>query len=187
MILRRGGRAGSDAAARKETNMSLVIESYDEIFSSFDPRPYESKPLSIDFLDECKRAARDKGDEIELRLLVPKEKRNMKYELMIRKRLKEHFQKHLRYLEMERKKIFRQGLYFIGFGMLFMFVAAYILFYYGTKQNLTKELLIVLLQPGGWFLFWEGLNLMIFESKKVSPDLDFYRKMANSTVYFLDY
>lgn len=169
-----------------ETNISLVVKSYEEIFSNFDARDYEKKSLSVDFLDECKRAARDKGNELEVRVMVPKEKRNVKQETTIKSRLKAHFQRHRDILEKERKHIVHQGIYFVMFGVFFMIVAAYVLVHY-PKQGFVKELLIVLLQPGGWFLFWEGLNLMIFESKKISPDLEFYRKMSNSEIIFLDY
>jgi hypothetical protein len=169
-----------------ETNISLVVKSYGEMFSDFDARDYEKKSLSVDFLGECKRAARDKENKLELRLMIPREKRNTKYEMVIKNRLKEHFQRHRDLLEKERKKIFNQGLFFIAFGVLFMVVAAYILYYYAT-HSFVKELLVVLLEPGGWFLFWQVLDLIIFKSKEVSPDLEFYRKMSNSEIIFLDY
>ena len=79
----------------KHGNISLILDSYNDIFSSFDPRPYNEKALSDDFLIECKRAARDKDDHgFELILSVPKLKRNVNDEFKIKKRLREHFHKH---------------------------------------------------------------------------------------------
>lgn len=170
----------------KETNIGLVIESYEEIFSSFDPRPYDHKSLSVDFIDECKRAARDKDNQIEVRLMMPKEKRNLKQEAIIKKRLQEHFERHRTILEKEKKGIMRQGLFFIFFGIVFMLTSAYILYYY-SQQSFIKELLVVVLEPGGWFLFWQGLDLIIFKSKDVSPELEFYRKMAKAEISFMNY
>ncbi|NYT12918.1 MAG: hypothetical protein GKC01_00225, partial [Candidatus Methanofastidiosa archaeon] len=62
----------------REKNISLILDSYDDLFSDFDPRPYSVRGLSDDFLIECRRAVRGIKTEspvLELRLLVPKNKR----------------------------------------------------------------------------------------------------------------
>lgn len=168
--------------------VSLVVEDYNGIFSDFDPRPFSHKALSVDFLDEARRATREIAPgKFGLRLLLPKEKRNIKEEEVIKGRLREHFKKHAGLLEKDQKGIIIQGIYFLIAGLIFMFAAAYILFFYHDKINLVKEFLVVLLEPGGWFLFWEGLNLIIFKSKVLKPDLEFYRKMVNSEIIFSHY
>ena len=83
----------------REGNISLILDSYDDIFSDFDPRSYSEKALSDDFLEECKKAAKDKEERPELRLLVQKNKRDYKDEIRIKKRLREHFQRHYKELE----------------------------------------------------------------------------------------
>ena len=53
------------------SNISLSLNSYDDIFSGFDPRPYSQRALSDDFLAESKRASRDKElDGVELIFLI---------------------------------------------------------------------------------------------------------------------
>ena len=82
-------------ASFKEANISLILDSYEDIFSSFDARRHSEKALSTDFLDEAKRASRDKDSgSIELKLLIPKNKRQLGEEIIIKKRLKRHFQHH---------------------------------------------------------------------------------------------
>jgi hypothetical protein len=105
----------------KAGNISLVLDSYDDIFSDFDPRPYSEKPLSDDFLIECKRAARDKEAGLELRLLVPKQKRNIYEEAKIKKRLKNHFQKHFHEKAKEIKALKREGFIWFFIGAIVMF------------------------------------------------------------------
>jgi len=171
----------------EKSEISLWLNNYSDIFSDFDPRPYSERALSDDFLHEIKKASKDKpSGTIELRFLVPSKGRNSKTETMVKERLHKHFKKHNEMLGKEKKSIFKQGWAFVSFGVIFMFAAAYILFYYAQK-NLLNEFLIVLLQPGGWFLFWEGLNLLIFEAKKINPELEFYDKMTKSKVEFLPY
>ncbi|MCX8159167.1 MAG: hypothetical protein N3D20_02665 [Candidatus Pacearchaeota archaeon] len=171
----------------REAEVSLLLSNYDDIFSDFDPRPYSQRALSIDFLDEARRATRElKDGSFQLRLLLPIGERKVEREILIKKRLREHFKKHKEMLEKERKKIMINGFLFVIFGILFMFIASYILFYHGSKV-FWFEFLVVLLEPGGWFLFWEGLDLVIFETKKISPELMFYRKMSKAEIVFSHY
>ena len=170
-----------------KSEVSLVLNKYDDIFSSFDPRPYSERSLSVDFLAEAKRATRETDTgELELRILLPKSERRVEKESAIKKRLREHFRKHADILDKERHGIFNEGLFFIIFGIIFMFAAAFILFKY-PHRDLFGEFLVVLLEPGGWFLFWEGLDLILFESKKGKLDLDFYRKMSRADIVFSYY
>ncbi|MCL5101579.1 MAG: hypothetical protein M1348_03140, partial [Candidatus Parvarchaeota archaeon] len=74
--------------------VSLILDTYDDIFSDFDPRPYSERSLSEDFLSEAKRATRDKGEGVELRFLIPKVTRSLSHEELIKQRLKEHFRRH---------------------------------------------------------------------------------------------
>jgi len=171
----------------KEENISLVLNSYDEIYSDFDPRPYNQRALSHDFIVECKRASADKPEKgIELRFLIPRKKRNLNKENQIKKRLKDHFKKHFNEKHKFVNSMKFEGSIWCLIGICLMFIATYILFTYQDASLLTS-FLVILLEPGGWFLFWEGLDKLIIESKKETPDLKFYRKMKDSKIYFLNY
>lgn len=168
-----------------QTEISLWLDSYEDIFSDFDPRSYEQKALSYDFLEELKRASRDKDPLIALTLLIPKGKRNLHQEKTIKKRLKEHFHKHFNQFKKERWDIIKHGLIFVIIGVILMFIASVFLFTY--KKTFFISFLIILLEPAGWFLFWEGLNQIVFDSKVKKPDLIFYEKMFRCKVYFMNY
>ena len=169
------------------SEISLSLDTYDDIFSDFDSRPYSQRALSDDFLIEAKKAARDKvSGNIELNFLIPKRKSDDAAESLIKKRLKEHFKKHHARIEREKKGIIKHGVYFILTGILIMVLTAFILFKYGERDFMTA-LLIIILEPAGWFLFWEGMHLIIFDSKSKTQDLDFYRKMATSEIKFIEY
>jgi len=166
-------------------NISLKMANYNDIFSSFDPRPYLERSLSIDFLDDAKRASIDKpSGKIELRLLIPTKLRNLEKEKIIKKRLKNHFERHARKIKMQHKKVIRNGVFFTISGVAIMLLATLILFEY-SEGSLLMNFLIILFEPAGWFLFWEGLDQIVFESKKTRPDLEFYEKMVKSDIIFL--
>jgi len=163
--------------------ISLMLDDYNDIFSDFDPRPNLVRSLSVDFLDEIKRATRDKKEGLDLSFLIPQHLREIKEETVIKKRLKNHFKKHYETSRQEVKSVVREGILFVAFGVVLMFLATYILFTFKESTFLTT-FLVVILEPAGWFLFWEGLDLIIFEPKKRSHELVFYKKMTRAKIYF---
>ena len=92
-------RTSKDIQAKQEllakSEISLILDTYDDIFSDFDPRPYEERALSDDFLLEAKKASRDKATgTIELIFMMPAGKRDTHKESLIKRRLRDHFRKH---------------------------------------------------------------------------------------------
>jgi hypothetical protein len=171
----------------KLSEISLWLDSYDDIFSDFDPRPYSQRALSDDFLTETKKASRDKASgSIQLSFLVPKDKRNAQHENLIKKRLRDHFKKHYIIFQKDIYKQVREGLIYVVSGIILMFTTTYI-FFKNPNESLLLSFLVTFLEPAGWFLFWQGLMLVIFESRVKKPDMEFYEKMAKSEIDFIPY
>jgi hypothetical protein len=167
-------------------DISLWLDDYNDIFSDFDPRDASVRAISVDFLEEAKRAATDKDLGLKLNLLIPKEKRNQKTEHIISHRLKNHFEHHHRILKKEKKSLIKSGMLFVLSGIIIMALAAYILVNYENKTTVTSFLLI-LLEPAGWFFFWEGLNIVLFKPKEKESELDFYKKLSHAEIIFDSY
>jgi hypothetical protein len=171
----------------REGNIGLMLDSYDDIFSDFDPRPYSEKALSDDFLLECKKAAIDKAEGIEIRMLMPKKRRNFYDEHKIKKRLKNHFLHHYHEKRKEIKKIKLIGFAWFLLGTLAMLLATYLSSYLATSPTFGIRLLFIMLEPAGWFFFWEGLDKIFREARDKKPDYIFYKKMINAKINFVDY
>lgn len=175
----------------REGNISLILNSYNELFSDFDPRSYSERAISDDFLVECKRAVRDRpSEEFELRLLMPKDKRNLNDELKIKKRLKEHFQKHVSEKQKEVSSTISGGLSMAIIGFIFMIAGAWFIFTKFMEGTFLAAILTIILEPAGWFFFWEGLAKTFFiyeEHEKKKKELEFYKKMSRAQIYFLSY
>ena len=167
----------------REGNISIVLDSYDDLFSDFDPRPYFVRALSDDFLLECKKAAVVKKDQIELRFLLPSKKRNSSDELKIKKRLKDYFQRHFKEKHKELNKVKLNGLFWFIAGAIVM-VSAPLLF---NNEHYLFKVLAIMSEPAAWFFFWEGLGKIFLLSKSEVENYKFYKKMAKVDISFLDY
>lgn len=169
--------------------ISLRLEHYDDIFSDFDVRPYSKRALSVDFLDEIKRASKDKNTGgIDLSLSIPEISKNEENEKVIKERLKEHFSKHYLLFKKDKNSVLTLGLSMIVLGVIFMALATIIVFE-NPSEDLFMSFLIVFLEPAAWFLLWEGMDRAIFNSKSIKSDLDFYKKMSDekNQIYFNSY
>ncbi len=171
----------------QQKNISLIIDTYDDIFSDFDPRPYDERALSDDFLEECRKFIRhSKGNEkrFELRIQIPKSLRDINDESKIRKRLREYFKR--RYSEKldEVKKIKRTGIVWGVIGVTVLTIIILIILNFEEKK--VTSLLSVLEVPC-WFLIWEGMGKIFLTSKDKQPELDFLRKMCGLNIGFLSY
>ncbi|HRZ86022.1 MAG TPA: hypothetical protein P5277_04570 [Candidatus Paceibacterota bacterium] len=169
----------------KEGNVSLIINSYNELFSDFDPRPSNERTLSDDFLIECRRAARDKEIGFELRILIPEQKRDSNEELLIKKRLKSHFQKKYHEKINEVKKTKREGIMWFLIGAILGVIATFI----GIQENnlFIVKFIVVMLEPASWFTMWSGLDKIFLDSRKEKPDITFYKKMIHADIKFTEY
>jgi hypothetical protein len=170
----------------EKAEVSLIIDNYGDIFSDFDPRPFSHRALSVDFLDEAKRATREiEFGTFQLRFMLPKTERNSETEYMVRRRLREHFKKHNEMLQRDASKTKRKGMLLCFFGFLMMTFAAWIAFY-GVHKFIYSVLRIIF-EPGGWFTLWVGLDIIFFGTKDNRKEMHFYKKMTNAEIIFSYY
>jgi len=173
------------ASKLMEANISLIVNNYNDIFSSFDPRSYSERALSVDFLEECKRAAREKGNAIELRILVPKKQRDLKEEWKIKKRLHEHFSHHKELIIQAVKGRKKGGVGWILLGFVLLALAV---FSKSIQESLiTDSFVEPILTIPGWFAIWEGLERLFKESRELTLEVEFYTKMTQAEINFSEY
>jgi hypothetical protein len=76
--------------------ISIWLDSYNDIFSDFDSRPFSERTVSDDFLSEVRKVCDEKSrDKIHLKLSVPEKMRNTDDEKIIIKRLHLYFKNSL--------------------------------------------------------------------------------------------
>lgn len=170
----------------KLSEVSIWLDTYDDIFSDFDPRPYSQRSLSDDFLAEVKKATREKtSGRIELRFLIPQDKRNLNDEAVIRRRLHEYFKKQYFKIEREVKKTRNRSILGVFAGFILMASASYISTV--AERDLFYNMLRVLIEPGGWFITWFSLDQLFYSSSQKKQELNFYQKMSKAEIAFISY
>lgn len=174
----------------KEGNISLVLDSYDALFSDFDPRPYSERSISDDFIMEFKRAVKDKEGLEELRLLIPAHLRKISEEAKIKKRLKEHFKKHAHEIGREISAMKKKGIIWFMIGSVLLVISTLLFEYKIGAEGILNFLftfLSIISQPAGWFISWEGLERIFIGINEKMPEYNFYKKIEQANIYFLNY
>ncbi|MFA5077016.1 MAG: hypothetical protein WC488_01170 [Candidatus Micrarchaeia archaeon] len=165
--------------------LHIALDTYDDIFSDFDPSGYEHRVLSDDFVKEMqKRYVENKKGDVEIRFSIPAVMRSARIENLIKKRLKGYFQVQIKELDVEIGK--RKGagaVYFVvGFGVLLLTYYSEDLF----PVSHSVRVLATLLTPLGWFGMWEGLSLFVQAPIKYEEQKKFYSKFCKANYVFIN-
>lgn len=164
--------------------ISILLDTYDDIFSDFDPRPYEQRELSEDFLKELQRRhLENKRGGFEVRFLIPTTLRESRHEGVIRKRLREHFAHELRELESGLSQRRARGLRSVAIGLALLGVEAVMALQ--LPDSLLLRLVSLILVPAGWFFAWTGMERMVEEPYSVTAQRVFYEKFIKCNYLFV--
>ena len=164
--------------------LSIWLDTYDDIFSDFDSRPFVERSLSDDFISEARKMSREKtSGQIELNLLMPSTLRDKNTEDIVIKSLHKHFQNYADQINIEKKASRRKGYLLTGIGAVLMVITAYT--DTDIRNNFFRNVLHVIMEPAGWFLLWTGLDHIFYDSRTKEKDYIFNLKMANSEIVFM--
>jgi hypothetical protein len=169
-----------------KSELSIWLDSYDDIFSDFDSRSFSERVLSDDFINEARKISRERSSgRIELKLLMPANKRQKEVEGIIIKSLHTHFRHFSHTLQSEMRKARQLGYLMSLIGTLIMIFAAYLINI--QEKSFIINSLRVVMEPAGWFLVWTGLDHIFYISRRKSSELDFNLKMSRAEIIFLSF
>jgi hypothetical protein len=169
------------------SSIHIALDDYDDIFSDFDISSYENRALSQDFLDELKARCDGKKlkDKIKLILSLPKKERNKKDEKVIIARIKRYFDERTNEIKQEIHKMQMKGIKFVLIGIFFLILALYVPELH-INERLADIIGDVIATPLGWFFTWTGLSMMIEEPSEYKEELEFFQKLKNASLIFID-
>lgn len=167
------------------SEISVITNGYEDVFSDFDPRSYEVRELSDDFLREVRRASRQKGEKVELKIMVPRKLRNERTEHIIRHRVCGYFKDGLHHVHSQLSRMRNKSIWYLVAGMALMLLATYVSSL--GSSDFVSKFLFVFFDPAGWFIFWTGLDILFVKMAEKGDDHEFYRKLSNCDITFVSY
>jgi hypothetical protein len=170
----------------RQSELSIWLDTYDDIFSDFDSRPFSERALSDDFISEAKKMVKEKrSGAISLKLLMPTQQRDKKTEDTIIKSLRVHFRTFASQLQEEMKQKKKQGLLLITGGIIIIICTAFLANI--STTNFFINALRIILEPAGWFFTWTGFDHVFYLSRNKKPELDFLSRMGHAEIKFLSF
>lgn len=167
-------------------SVDIALDGYDDIFSDFDPSPYKIRLLSRDFVEEISRRNREtKAGEIEVRLTLPKGRRNPVVENIIRERLVEHYKGRAQKAEEEIRARERKGWKYMGIGVA-LNVAGILIVHFLESVNVGFKVGGSMVEMAGWISTWVGAERAIMETpKEMREQKEFNERMARASFVFI--
>lgn len=160
----------------------MTISEYDDLFSDFDSKPIIHRSLSDDFLQELKKESTDSfHKKIDLKLIVPDNKRDTRLEVIVKRRIEEYFKMRFKRLNQERRMLIISGVSILIIGLIILITKNSAVSFF---EHYGLELLPVILEPISWFLFWEGSYLIFFETKKNYSEYNLFKKISKAKITF---
>ena len=164
--------------------IAIAIDTWDDVFSDFDPRPLSERALSEDFIIELKQRYREtsKGDFVVM-ICAPESLNDKKSEKIVAKRLKRHFQHRSLLRKKENIRIRVRGIVFVICGICFLTFLT-LAAYYQVFSDLAINVIGIVLMPLGWFGIWEGFSKIVDIKPAFINEELFYAKLAKAQYQF---
>ncbi|MCP4650895.1 MAG: hypothetical protein GY853_12565 [PVC group bacterium] len=162
----------------------IAIDTWDDVFSDFDPRPLSERTLSEDFIIELRQRYREtsRGNFI-VTICAPRGLSDKKSERTVAKRLKRHFLHRALIRKKENIRIRIRGIVFVLCGisfLTFLTLAAY----YKLFSELVIDVLSIVVMPLGWFGIWEGFSKLVDIKPALVQEEMFYLKLSKAQYRF---
>jgi len=165
--------------------ITIMLDNYDDIFSDFDPRPYEERELSEDFLKEIQRRyMENKKGRFEVHFTIPSMERDVKEEALIKKRLREHFSFMARQEESAIQETKMRGYAYIIIGSAVLLANVFALFWL-REESLFYQILSIMLVPAGWYGMFTGIGKVIDEPFEAVEHKKLYEKFEKANYIFM--
>lgn len=162
---------------------SFWLDDYNDIYSDFDSRHYQSRRISDDFLHEMRLDMRYQTEPADqLLFLVPQQKRDSKTEEIIKANLHKFFRGQFTFYQDKCSRKLRTNILMAAIGILVMMVDATIIFL-GIK-SLWTTVLSTVMEPASWFLLWTSVDYMLLDWNDLKREKQFYKILSNAEISF---
>ncbi|MDD5339901.1 MAG: hypothetical protein PHV13_01490 [Candidatus ainarchaeum sp.] len=181
---KKGEPAGQKPAPKTVSEVlqtaQIALDTYDDIFSDFDPSPYERRLISDDLLKELHRRYPEAplGD-LTITFTMPHSLRSEKVEALVKKRLKDYFKFRLKGMEKLREEKMRKGAVRLAIG-----IALSLLLIVFPQLDVLPVLTTVSVLI--WYVLWTGFEYIFEAARRLSKKHAFYDRLLRAQCNFVD-
>jgi hypothetical protein len=167
------------------SELSLWLDSYDDIFSDFDSRNYLKRRISEDLIDELRASLKYKKSYTDdLVLQLPGKMRLKDIEREMISNIKGQLHNRFEMLKEKEKGTFTRGLLFLVAGVIIITINSLIAF--NGMKSYPFAVLKIILEPASWFLTWNGLDILIYDYRKAKQETTFFSTIDRLHIHFKD-
>ncbi|MFC1589962.1 hypothetical protein ACFL42_00560 [Candidatus Omnitrophota bacterium] len=164
--------------------ISLAIDTWDDVYSDFDPRPLNERTLSGDFIAELRKRYREsRRGAFLVTMFAPVSLKDEKTEKTVIQRLKSHFKHRALQSHREINRIRIRGFIFVSAGvcsLVFLTLATYFKYF----SRLIIEMMGIIFLPLGWFGIWEGFSKLVDTSRGQIQEEMLFDKLSKASYRF---
>jgi hypothetical protein len=168
--------------------ITVAIDTLDDIFSDFDPRPLHQRALSEDFLKEIQKFYKESAmGKIIVVFLGPVGLKEILEKNQLEKMIIGHLHQEFRSRSQQATKaingIRTTGVRFIIFGAILLITLTLLQIFQFFPQ-LGLKLGTELLMPLAWFGMWEGFSHLVETPYRLKEEVMMYDKLAKAQYSF---
>lgn len=167
-----------------EEEVTIRLNSYDDIFSDFDNRSYHNRMLSSDFLDEMQKIVQElpKKSKIIVSFKIKEKQRNNYTESIIVNNILHHYKQYNEEIYEELRETNKKGYLFtiVGFLIISIPVLLSVLMHIDSFSNH----FYLMVEPFGWFLAFTGMDKLFQGSRTSKRNINFNYKMLQAKFNF---
>jgi hypothetical protein len=176
----------NNASPGNYRDISIWLDKYEDLFSNFDAANLKARALSNSFLAEIHKLVHaGEAGNIELKFNIMLDQPNAEAETFITENIHSYFARRAETARYDKRVILRRGWIYtiLGFAINTILIA--------LGQTWDTELAVkgveLMATPIGWFLVWNGLDLVFVQAKKEQPVIDFNQKMTTAKLTFISF
>ncbi|XMB71700.1 hypothetical protein RJI07_06200 [Mycoplasmatota bacterium WC30] len=164
--------------------VQISLDSYDEIFNTWDAAPVKRRDLATDLLDFLEQVAYDipMSENVKFVFQLPKELKNEKKETLAKEGIYHNFRMINHFISKELSKNNRKIVTYLFLGIAFLSISY--LFQTGLDLKFPFSILVDGFFIGGWVMFWEAFSLFFFSGIEHVNRRSRFTRYSNSKIEF---
>jgi len=165
--------------------VKIILDTYDDIFSDFDPRPYSQRELSDDFVKEIQRRYLETpAGKIVVHFDMPAGTRDPKTDALVKRRIRDYFEVERKREEKLVREMQNKGVKYVVLGSIALVGATLPLLEW--PNDVWVNTLSAIVTPMAWYLSFTGTSMFLDDWRSTHANVKLYSRFEKANYVFAD-